>query len=798
MRQETVGDPAPRDIVLAEARNRIRDHFSRTARFNPTKSLTAITGQLTQEYEDRFLVELIQNAYDAQPPGSSEGRIHVILDEGDAQAPVLYIANTGRPFETKNFDALTNVAQSSKPPGEGIGNKGVGFRSVLQVCEFPEIYSVISEASSTFDGFCFGFASDAHIKDVVTSDEEYEIIASEFSRHLLPVAVEAVDPLLAQLRADGMVTVVRLPLRSQRALESARSQLENIHADASVPLTLFLDRVAAVEIEHLSVEEKSTSTITRRTTPIHNSDLGQLAWLDVGDRRFLVATTTLPAAGIRDVITRGVELDELDKSWSQWDSDAEVSIAISLDDEEQWPKSFTYLPMRTTSPVFAHLHAPFHTKMARLDLNERSLFNSYLLSIAARLAVDTAMQLRDGLPGVPLGERQRAVVDLLTWNEDHVDLLEEALATAGRELETAALVPSHHSNQPTWETLGVVRHWDAIGMREVTHAALAEMVPLLPTDLGDARLHRFTSTADVTYGCSLRPSDEEVADWIERLLAVGMQRASVATWNAFYDDTAALFATRDKRALQGRRFLLDSEKRVRRAGPWDDEADTREPTLFFPPTSRRDEDSDEDTELQRVPKNLQRAVAFLHDGIRLRVRERSSLNRTPVFELLASADLVERFELAAVLGHLERVLKGRPSPTTYRQALAWVFAQEQASRADVTDLDRVGLHVPTAKGWIPAGNAVFSAAWLTPRSGDLSKLLDAAARDSKELSALKDRSVSPPDEWTFKVRDLDAFRGFLARAGVRDGLHPVPLVSKGQVRFNGQDFAPRAVASRSS
>jgi len=118
----------PRELVANESPNRIRDHLDRKARYNPTKSLTAITGQLTQEYEDRFLVELIQNAYDAHKPGTRDGQVHVRLEESGDEA-VLYVANTGDSFAEANFDALTNVAQSSKPPGEGIGNKGVGFRS---------------------------------------------------------------------------------------------------------------------------------------------------------------------------------------------------------------------------------------------------------------------------------------------------------------------------------------------------------------------------------------------------------------------------------------------------------------------------------------------------------------------------------------------------------------------------------------------------------------------------------------------------------------------------------------------
>ena len=91
-------------LVASESPNRIRDHFNRTARYNPTKSLTALTSQLTQEYEDRFLVELVQNAYDAHSPGARDGRVHVRLDETAGGGAVLYVANTGNPFSAANFD----------------------------------------------------------------------------------------------------------------------------------------------------------------------------------------------------------------------------------------------------------------------------------------------------------------------------------------------------------------------------------------------------------------------------------------------------------------------------------------------------------------------------------------------------------------------------------------------------------------------------------------------------------------------------------------------------------------------
>lgn len=81
-----------------------------------------------------------------------------MLDEDEGEHGVLYVANGSRPLGYKNFEALCSIGLSSKRPDEGIGHKGVGFKSVLQLSSAPELYSVVGSTSKAFDGFCFRFA----------------------------------------------------------------------------------------------------------------------------------------------------------------------------------------------------------------------------------------------------------------------------------------------------------------------------------------------------------------------------------------------------------------------------------------------------------------------------------------------------------------------------------------------------------------------------------------------------------------------------------------------------------------
>jgi len=792
--------PSPAEVVAAEAGHRIADHLGRRARFNPTAALKALTTQLTQEYEDRFLVELIQNAYDAHPADTVDGHVTIRLDESMTPA-VLYVGNAGRPFTLDNFDALTNVAHSSKPPGEGIGNKGVGFRSVLQVCAFPEVYSADPDdpASLGFGGFCFGFASDDDIRQLVSTDHEYDAVRKDFSRFLLPVPATYDDPTVDAMRRDGMVTIVRLPLTTAKAVELARAQVERL-LDPDLPIALFLERLAGITIDRVAADgQESRSQVTRTVRHVRTDDADGplLCWVDTTDGRFLTATRRIAAADVRAVVAQAVESGELDESWADWNSDVAVSLATDpIGDGITNGKLYTYLPMRMAAPVSGHLHAPFHTKMARLDLNAASLFNSFLLNAATQLAADTVAVLVSGRADLDLPARQAAAVDLLSWHVPHLPRLGAALAAAGCDLATTAVLPTRGAAGPSWARVADTRTWTDEDAPVLNVDTISALTAILEPAVGATRQARLSELIASALGEHLEPTDVEVAGWVEQV-AEGMEGASLNRWNAFLTDVARVFSGRSVDALQGRTLLLDDKRRLRRAGPWRAVPGAAgHPTVFVPPLGAGE--ATDDVELSEVPKSLQRAFSFLHKDIRVRTRSAGRWERTAVGELLRKAELVEQFELTAVLSHLERLLAGEVSDRTYSQALRWVFVQESASRSHVADLHRLGLGVPTEHGWVTASSAVFPPGWGTSRAQTLAALLAHAGGDSATLSALRAHTIRRPIDWPFKIRDVDAFRDFLTRSGVRDGLFPVPIRSANAIRMNGENFTARGVAARFS
>ncbi len=207
--------------VLEKARNVVAGYAASRAHWNPASSLSTLLRQMQREYEDRFLYELVQNAYDAHPP-DADGEIAILLAECEEDHGVLYVANRGNPFTHENFEAICELAQSNKTPDESIGNKGVGFKSVLQVCEWPEIYSRSHVGSPGFDGYCFTFARPDAYDVLAGGDRDLaQAMRQDVAPYFLPVPLSIPVPTVIDFAARGFATVLRLPLKSAAAAEVA-------------------------------------------------------------------------------------------------------------------------------------------------------------------------------------------------------------------------------------------------------------------------------------------------------------------------------------------------------------------------------------------------------------------------------------------------------------------------------------------------------------------------------------------------------------------------------------------------
>lgn len=108
-----------------------------------TSSFANMEALLRREYFGRFVIELVQNARDAwfaAGHGEDESSVVRVLLHGDP--PVLVVANQGVALDADGLIRhITQFGESSKRAGEGIGHKGIGFKSVLELTHCPEILS---------------------------------------------------------------------------------------------------------------------------------------------------------------------------------------------------------------------------------------------------------------------------------------------------------------------------------------------------------------------------------------------------------------------------------------------------------------------------------------------------------------------------------------------------------------------------------------------------------------------------------------------------------------------------------
>ena len=333
------------DAVARLTRRRIQLFTQAGDDWRFAESLKSVSEDTAQEYERRALFELLQNGYDALA-SDENGRVLILLDAQAGAHGTLYVANEGVPFTESNFKAIIEFGLSNKGAGEGIGNKGLGFRSVLQLTDWPEIYSKRILDGDAFDGYCFRFATPDDIRGLVTDECLSREVSEKVSALALPVPAEVEDSRVASLGRAGYVTVVRLPLRNEQAAQAAREQLDAI-ADHHAPLLLFLERLSALEIRYQGIDESWECILERSQRPF--AALAGADWIsevDLGDQgRFLHAVRSVPAASMREAVESSISAREIDEKWRDWEGDATVAMALCLDRPIEVGRMYTFLPM---------------------------------------------------------------------------------------------------------------------------------------------------------------------------------------------------------------------------------------------------------------------------------------------------------------------------------------------------------------------------------------------------------------------------------------------------------------------
>ncbi len=783
----------------------------------------SLSEHVAADYHGRFLIELVQNGNDAHPSDRRDGAIEILLVEDEGEYGTLYVANRGNAFRHDDVVALSRIGMSSKPPGEAIGNKGLGFRSVSHVCDAPEIYSqaAASTGASRFEGFCFTFADRGDLAALIADARTLELARNDLPIFFLPQWLGDQNDVIRAFAARDFASTIRLPLRDRSSLQATRDEIAALARDGA-PLLLFLDRIATLKASISGLDGTTTplASLTRDETKVRTTQLS-VCICDLEASRWLILRDQVDAQAMQAAITAGVEAKQLHGSWAGWHGQGEVALAVRLDADVISPRLYTHLPMGegAVAPFSGHLHGTFFPTSNRKALDAAVELNRLLLGRSAHLAARALLWLAD--EGVhddqallTREERARACADLLAWQTPPsliapagsvaeqldlgrlaVDALEQAAETGFDGIAVvpcAAIVAANPG--VAWRPAGRVRAtieetptFDMVAI--ASHEAAAGAAVIWP-GLGRERAGRlaaFLKRRSQT-GFRDRLSAEErasIAAAVAATIPAG-RRPDLPRWDAFYRDLATFLADTPG-ALRTKRIILCDDGSVRGGLVAESEdgaqpgrrrrrsrGEAVEPSLFFPPAPRpAGEDEGTAPEQLEVPKQLAEHFAFAARALSWHGQLR------PAREFLEKAS-VTAYDGEAVLRRISQVVNAGATVEQAVAGLRWAFAiwrrAGDAGRPIKVDQTYRLLVPSTEQSLIPATEAIFSESWPETLLGRrLHAFLNAAPTDLPDLAVLRARRLAPVGHRAFANARIPQWVVFLEGLGVKRGLQAIAL-----------------------
>ena len=738
------------------------------------QSLQNLNEVISTEYGGRVLHELIQNAHDAHRSGG-DGRIAIELVMRSETEGVLYVANGGNGFRWEDVEAIRNLSTSAKEVGEGIGNKGLGFRSIEALTDDVRIYSRNGDSPSDgFDGYCFRFAEVSEIEYILRSTgvdaATSGAVAQTVPRYLVPRPLEDHPDEIAGYARRGYATVIAAPLRTPEAVALASRQVDAL-ADLDVPLLLFLDRIAEIRIDVERPNQKPyRRRLSRRQTAVGDVPLlpgTRMYEVDVGEgRRFLVVRREVDKQRVLDAVERSIPAAPQLKRWLNWKGAPAVSVAVGLSTAAVTKgRLYNFLPMgeEAASPFIGYLDAPFFADINRRDADLDLPLNETLMQAAAETCAAVALSIVERDMAIPA----QAVFDLFAWTGDQAGKLDDALEGAGSSLREASVIPTiAERGQKSWSSLSKISIWpegtfSVLKDREVAKHVGAQLVS---KDLDIERIERLKAVASRTYYRSLTPSGVQLAEWSEAFARSLLERkVAPRTWSRFYDDLPRVFEAANAllEMLDEKAILFDRSGKLRPAGGHDDEKRTGVFVRSDVPKGKRKKAG-----VPLPPVTLARRYRFLDERIGLR-RE--------TLDAYIEANLVREYDPVEALAGLKSALGLKANGRRRQEALVWAFHVWRAALGArlEEELQKADLYVPTLSGWHPAGECAFSSSW-TSVGRTLENYLIEAAEVSPDCRRARDLLLAGQQNWPISVQDAKRhWTRFLELIGVVDGLKPV-------------------------
>jgi uncharacterized protein DUF3883 len=323
-----------------------------------------------QQYSGRYPFELLQNASDAAVEAGISGRACFTLTD-----TALIVADNGSGFGERQVEGICSLGRSPKAPGAAIGHKGLGFKSVGEITNRPQVIS--SQAAFQFDGERVR-AEMLGLFGSLPGEQKFPVYAFPFP--VLDDDLNSDAEVIRQLGNEGFGTIIRLPLR-----EGVTGKVVAAHLmEALLPrLLLFLPGIDELELR--GTEADFAVQVIR-----DDEQRAEHVLLDSGEaceEWLIYRGSAVPEQAV---------LVPMGEAWTRVEK-VSFAIAVPLDESGTQPRVDETFPLHVYFPTEEQpgLHVAVHAEWA-LGIDRRRLavapeaeqYNDMLLEEVARFAAD--------------------------------------------------------------------------------------------------------------------------------------------------------------------------------------------------------------------------------------------------------------------------------------------------------------------------------------------------------------------------------------------------------------------------
>ena len=288
----------------------------------------------TKEYNGRQILELIQNADDAE-----SDTVQIILEKTENK---LVISNKGVPFSVQGIESLMMSNLSTKIKKIFIGNKGLGFRSILNWSNKILIRT---------NGCCVEFSPSIaaeEFKKLPIGENVKESILKErgLTENAIPFPVLSIPRItFDEITENKWTTIIEIYYKSEFE-KDIQSQLQECREE----ILLFLNNIENIDIVGLQ-----SGNIKINRVKITENDL---TYIQIHDKIWRIESSE---AYLPDELQDHNKIDK--ESYN-------ITIAFQEDLSNSYYKLFNYFPTKLSIYLPCIVHGTFELNSSRDYLND--------------------------------------------------------------------------------------------------------------------------------------------------------------------------------------------------------------------------------------------------------------------------------------------------------------------------------------------------------------------------------------------------------------------------------------------